>query len=43
LKDNEIADIVAFLKSLTGTIPADALNIPVLPPSGKDTPTPDVN
>ncbi|MBI4745050.1 MAG: cytochrome-c peroxidase [Deltaproteobacteria bacterium] len=43
LKDNEIADIVAFLKSLTGTIPADALNIPILPPSGKDTQTPDAN
>lgn len=43
LKESEIADIVAFLKSLTGTIPAEALTMPLLPPSGKDTPTPDVN
>lgn len=43
LNDNEVADIVAFLKSLTGKIPEEALRIPVLPPSTKDTPRPVVN
>jgi cytochrome c peroxidase len=37
--DEETAQIVAFLRSLTGTQPGFAL--PQLPPSGKDTPAPD--
>lgn len=40
LKDNEVNSIVAFLKSLTGEIPADALMLPVLPPSSADTSRP---
>jgi len=40
LKDKEIEDIVAFLYSLTGVIPENALKLPVLPPSTPDTPKP---
>jgi cytochrome c peroxidase len=40
LKDAEVAAIVAFLKSLTGEIPQEALVLPVLPPSTADTPKP---
>jgi cytochrome c peroxidase len=36
----EIADIVAFLESTTGQIPPFALELPVLPPSRKNTPRP---
>jgi cytochrome c peroxidase len=36
----EIADIVAFLESTTGQIPRFALELPVLPPSRKNTPRP---
>lgn len=43
LEDNEAVDIAAFLKSLTGTIPEEALKLPVLPPSGKDTSRPSFN
>jgi cytochrome c peroxidase len=31
LADNDISDIVNFLRSLTGRIPEDALRVPVLP------------
>jgi len=37
LSDSETGDIAAFLKSLTGTIPKEALEMPVLPPSGHET------
>lgn len=40
LKDDEVRAITAFLRSLTGEIPKDALVMPVLPPSTKDTPKP---
>ena len=42
LKEEEIDKIVAFLDSLTGTIPEDALRLPVLPPSTPDTPKPTI-
>ncbi|MDH5680917.1 MAG: c-type cytochrome, partial [Spirochaetota bacterium] len=41
LKEGERDDIVAFLKSLTGEIPASALTLPVLPASGKATSKPE--
>ncbi|MGZ4886208.1 MAG: cytochrome-c peroxidase, partial [Candidatus Aminicenantales bacterium] len=31
LADKDIADIVDFLRSLTGRIPEDALKVPILP------------
>lgn len=40
LTEEEIDKIVAFLDSLTGEIPKDALQLPVLPPSRPDTPKP---
>lgn len=40
LKDDEVRAITAFLGSLTGEIPKDALKMPVLPPSTKNTPKP---
>jgi len=40
LTDEEIDKIVAFLDSLTGKIPEDALKMPVLPPSSTKTPKP---
>jgi cytochrome c peroxidase len=40
LNDGETKAIVTFLRSLTGEIPKDALLLPVLPPSTKDTPKP---
>lgn len=40
LSDDEVDKIAAFLDSLTGEIPEDALKIPVLPPSSPDTPKP---
>lgn len=43
LPDADARDIVAFLHSLTGTIPADYIKKPELPPSGEDTPKPDPN
>jgi cytochrome c peroxidase len=33
LKDSEIDDMVAFLKSLTGALPADFATAPILPPA----------
>lgn len=41
LTDQQVEDIVAFLKSLTGKIPEDALKTPVLPPSTDKTPKPE--
>jgi cytochrome c peroxidase len=40
LTKSEVGDITAFLGSLTGAIPDDALKLPVLPPSRPDTPRP---
>lgn len=40
LKDEDVRTITTFLKALTGKIPHDALVLPVLPPSTKDTPRP---
>ncbi|MEM4409311.1 MAG: cytochrome-c peroxidase [Candidatus Caldarchaeum sp.] len=40
LTDDEANKIEAFLRSLTGEIPKDALTLPVLPPSSPDTPKP---
>jgi len=40
LKDDEVASIVTFLKSLTGEIPKDYIAKPDLPESGKNTPEP---
>lgn len=42
LTDEETSDIVAFLESLTGEIPRNALQLPVLPPSAPDTPKPEL-
>lgn len=39
----EVADIVAFLKSLTAELPATAKEIPVLPASAANTSKPDLN
>jgi cytochrome c peroxidase len=39
----EVADIVAFLKSLTAELPATAKEIPVLPASASNTSKPDFN
>ena len=43
LTDEEADKIVAFLKSLTGEIPKDALTLPVLPKSSSETPKPKAN
>ncbi len=43
LTDDEVDKIVAFLNSLTGEIPKDALKLPVLPPSTPETPKPKAN
>ncbi|WP_461828800.1 cytochrome-c peroxidase [Aquifex sp.] len=40
LTDQQVKDIVAFLKALTGELPKDALEVPVLPASTKETPKP---
>lgn len=40
LTDQQVKDIVAFLKALTGKIPKHALEVPVLPPSTDKTPRP---
>lgn len=40
LSRSEIADIVAFLNSLTGDVPAVARELPILPPSRLNTPRP---
>lgn len=41
LERDEVLSIVAWLKSLTGTIPATYIKKPELPPSGPTTPKPD--
>lgn len=41
LTDTQINEIVDFLNSLTGEVPQNALKLPLLPPSGPDTPKPD--
>jgi cytochrome c peroxidase len=43
LSENEVADIAAFLEALTGTTPADALTLPVLPASTAATSKPAFN
>lgn len=40
LTDDEIADIVAFLKALTGEVPTEYIQVPTFPESGPDTPGP---
>jgi len=40
LPKDQLEKIVAFLKSLDGEIPKDALEVPVLPPSTANTPKP---
>jgi len=40
LTDQQVKDIVAFLKALTGEIPKHALEVPPLPASTKETPKP---
>lgn len=42
LSATEVSQIVAFLNSLTGEMPKEALTLPVLPPSRPDTPKPEV-
>lgn len=42
LDDARLADIVAFLRSLTGTLPQEYIQAPELPPSGPKTPKPDL-
>jgi cytochrome c peroxidase len=42
LEPDKVADIVAFLKSLTGTVPQQYIQTPELPPSGPNTPKPDL-
>lgn len=41
LTDAEVADLIAFLDTLTGTAPADLIAAPKLPESGPNTPKPD--
>lgn len=41
LKPDEMLDIIAFLKSLTGELPTDLIQQPQLPESGPKTPKPD--
>ncbi|AAC06485.1 cytochrome-c peroxidase [Aquifex aeolicus] len=42
LTDQQVKDIVAFLKALTGKIPKHALEVPELPPSTDKTPKPEL-
>lgn len=42
LTPQETSEIVTFLKTLTGTLPEDALKLPILPASGPDTPQPQI-
>ena len=42
LVDADVKSIAAWLRSLTGTIPADYIKPPALPPSGPKTPKPDL-
>jgi cytochrome c peroxidase len=41
LTDAQVGEIRSFLASLTGTLPAEYIAAPALPPSGPDTPAPD--
>jgi cytochrome c peroxidase len=41
LPEADVADIVAFLKSLTGEIPQEYIKKPELPANGEKTPGPD--
>ena len=41
LEEAQVADLVAFLGSLTGEPDAEYIARPMLPPSGADTPAPD--
>jgi len=43
LSDTQVQAIVAFLDSLTGDLPAAAIEEPILPPSSDRTPKPDPN
>jgi cytochrome c peroxidase len=43
LDDAQLADLVAFLKALTGELPRDYIARPELPPSGPLTPGPDLS
>ena len=43
LSDSQVADIVAFLDSLTGEIPKDYIAKPELPKSTPETPLPDLS
>jgi len=40
ISDEDTADIVAFLKALTGELPLDYIAPPILPENGPDTPPP---
>ena len=42
LTDNEIGQIVTFLRTLTGQLPTDYIKQPALPPSTDATPKPDI-
>lgn len=42
LPEADIKAMVAFLESLTGSLPETALTLPVLPPSQPDTPKPEI-
>ena len=42
LEPAQIADIVAFLRSLTGVLPLEYIEAPALPPGGPQTPKPDL-
>lgn len=41
LSDEQMADVLAFLDSLTGKIPSEYIAEPTLPASGPKTPKPD--
>ena len=41
LQGEEVASVIAFLKTLTGDLPMDYIKEPTLPKSGKKTPKPD--
>lgn len=41
LTDAQVGEIRSFLASLTGTLPAEYIAAPALPPSGPETPAPD--
>ena len=40
LSDQQVDNIIAFLHGLTGKVPADVRTLPLLPPSGPDSPKP---